>query len=143
MTTRLDHFIAGEHSAPSDGGYLTSTNPATLETLYEFARGTEADVTRAIEAAAAAFASRGWQRTTPTQRGHLLRRFGDLIGENADELARLESQDNGKLLREMVGQLAGLPEYLYYFGGLADKVQVSQIPTNSPEVINFTQREAL
>lgn len=143
MTTRLDHFIAGEHSAPSDGGYLTSTNPATLETLYEFARGTEADVTRAVEAAAAAFASRGWQRTTPTQRGHLLRRFGDLIGENADELARLESQDNGKLLREMVGQLAGLPEYLYYYGGLADKVQGSQIPTNSPEVINFTQREAL
>ncbi|MCT1446821.1 aldehyde dehydrogenase [Brevibacterium casei] len=143
MTTRLDHFIAGEHSAPSDGGYLTSTNPATLETLYEFARGTEADVTRAVDAAAAAFASRGWQRTTPTQRGHLLRRFGDLIGENADELARLESQDNGKLLREMVGQLAGLPEYLYYYGGLADKVQGSQIPTNSPEVINFTQREAL
>ncbi|WP_137826458.1 aldehyde dehydrogenase [Brevibacterium sp. 2SA] len=143
MTLRLDHFIGGEHSAPADGGYLTSTNPATLETLYEFARGTAADVDRAVDAAAQAFSSRIWRRMTPTQRGHLLRRFGDLITENADELARLESQDNGKLLREMVGQLAGLPEYLYYFGGLADKVQGSQIPTNSPEVINFTQREAL
>lgn len=143
MTLRLDHFIGGEHSAPADGGYLTSTNPATLETLYEFARGTAADVDRAVDAASQAFSSRIWRRTTPTQRGHLLRRFGDLITENADELARLESQDNGKLLREMVGQLAGLPEYLYYFGGLADKVQGSQIPTNSPEVINFTQREAL
>ncbi|RAD54974.1 carnitine dehydratase, partial [Burkholderia multivorans] len=73
MTIRLDHFIAGEHRAPADGDYLESTNPATLETLYEFARGTEADVARAVDAASAAFESTGWQRTTPTQRGHLLR----------------------------------------------------------------------
>ncbi|MGZ1490086.1 aldehyde dehydrogenase family protein, partial [Brevibacterium sediminis] len=143
MTTRLDHFIAGEHRAPAGGEYLESTNPATLETLYEFARGDAADIASAVETAQRTFESSAWQRTTPTQRGHLLRRFGDLIGQNADELARFESQDNGKLLREMNGQLKGLPEYLYYYAGLADKVQGSQIPTNSPEVINFTQREAL
>ena len=143
MTTRLDHFIGGEHRAPADGEYLESTDPATLETLYSFARGTGADIAQAVEAAQRAFDSSAWQRTTPTQRGHLLRRFGDLIGQNAEDLARFESQDNGKLLREMKGQLQGLPEYLYYYAGLADKVQGSQIPTNSPEVINFTQREAL
>lgn len=143
MTLRLEHFIGGTHSAPADGGYLDSTNPATLETLYEFARGTAADVDHAVETARRTFESAAWQRTTPTQRGHLLRRFGDLIGQNADDLARFESEDNGKLLREMKGQLKGPPEYLYYYGGLADKVQGSQIPTNSPEVINFTQREAL
>ena len=143
MTVRLDHFIAGGHRAPADGDYLESTNPATLETLYTFARGTAADVARAVDAAQSTFESSAWRRTTPTQRGHLLRRFGDLIGENAAELARFESEDNGKLLREMNGQLKGLPEYLYYYAGLSDKVQGSQIPTNSPEVINFTQREPL
>ncbi|RBP68044.1 aldehyde dehydrogenase (NAD+) [Brevibacterium sanguinis] len=143
MTDRLDHFIAGDHSPPANGEYLTSTNPATLETLYEFARGSADDVAKAVDSARRTFETREWRRTTPTQRGHLLRRLGDLIGENADELATLESQDNGKLLREMKGQLQGLPEYLYYYGGLADKVQGSQIPTNSPEVINFTQREPL
>lgn len=143
MAERLDHFIGGEHYSPSSGTWFPSTNPATLETLYEAARGDEADVRAAVEAAHKTFNSPEWTRKTPTQRGHLLRRLGDVIGEHADELARLESVDNGKLYREMRGQLRSLPEYLYYYGGLADKVQGSQIPTNSPEVLNFTQREPL
>ena len=111
--------------------------------LYEFARGSEKDVERAVNAADDAFRNPAWAGLTQTQRGHLLRKLGDVIGENADELARLESLDNGKLLREMKGQLKGVPEYLYYYGGLADKIQGSQIPANSLDIINFTQREPL
>lgn len=66
-----------------------------------------------------------------------------LVGEHAEELARMESLDNGKLLREMRGQLATLPEYLYYYAGLADKVQGSQVPTSSVQMLNYTQREPL
>lgn len=76
-------------------------------------------------------------------RGHLLRRLGDLIAENAEDLARSESQDNGKLLREMRGQLATLPEYYYYYAGLADKIQGDVIPTSDRAVINYTNREPL
>ncbi|MCB1274437.1 MAG: aldehyde dehydrogenase [Leucobacter sp.] len=143
MTERLTHFIGGEHVAPADGAYFASTNPATLEVLYEAARGTEADVNRAVAAARAAFESPAWAGLTATKRGHLLRRLGDLIGENADELALMESLDNGKLLREMRGQMRALPEYYYYYAGLADKIQGAQVPTTSLEILNYTQREPL
>jgi len=143
MSERYDHFINGQYAAPVEGAYFESTNPATLETLYSAARGTAADVDAAVQAAGQAFHDPRWRDLSPTKRGHLLRRLGDLVGEHAEELARMESQDNGKLLREMRGQLAGLPEYLYYYAGLADKVQGSQIPTNSVQMLNYTQREAL
>jgi (Z)-2-((N-methylformamido)methylene)-5-hydroxybutyrolactone dehydrogenase len=143
MPERYDHFINGQYVAPVEGAYFESTNPATLETLYSAARGTAADVDAAVQAADQAFHDPRWRDLSPTKRGHLLRRLGDLVGEHAEELARMESQDNGKLLREMRGQLAGLPEYLYYYAGLADKVQGSQIPTNSVQMLNYTQREAL
>lgn len=143
MTERVDHFIGGAHVAPADGEYFASTNPATLETLYEAARGTEADVLRAVAAARDAFTNPAWAGLTPTKRGHLLRRLAELVGENADELARLESLDNGKLLREMRGQMASLPEWLYYYAGLADKIQGAQVPAMNPAILNYTQREPL
>ncbi|MGX5358101.1 aldehyde dehydrogenase [Kocuria sp. KH4] len=143
MPERYDHFINGQHAAPVEGAYFESTNPATLDTLYAAARGTAADVDAAVRAAKRAFHDPRWRDLSPTRRGHLLRRLGDLVGQHAEELARMESQDNGKLLREMRGQLTGLPEYLHYYAGLADKVQGSQIPTNSVQMLNYTQREAL
>lgn len=143
MTERLDHFIGGARVAPADGEYFPSTNPATLEVLYEAACGRSEDVDRAVAAARSAFESTAWSRLTPTRRGHLLRRLGDLVGEHADELALLESLDNGKLLREMRGQLRSLPEYYFYYAGLADKVQGAQVPTTSIEILNYTQREPL
>ncbi|MDQ4489955.1 aldehyde dehydrogenase [Sinomonas sp. ASV486] len=143
MTLRLDHFIGGTWSAPASGEYFASTNPATLDVLYEAARGTDEDVRRAVAAARSAFESRQWRDLTATKRGHLLRRLGDLVVEHAEELAEFETLDNGKLLREMRGQLATLPEYLYYYAGLADKVQGSQIPTSSITMLNYTQREPL
>src|ERR687897_87864 len=100
---RYDHHIGGRRVAPSGGAYFTSTNPATGQVLYEAARGDAA---------------------------HLLRRLGDLVAENADELARMETLDNGKLLREMRAQMAALPEYSHYYAGLADKIQGDVIPTS-------------
>ena len=99
MLKRYDHFINGQYAAPIEGAYFESTNPATLETLYAAARGTAADVDAAVKAAEQAFHDPRWRDLSPTKRGRLLRRLGDLVGENAEELARMESQDNGKLLR--------------------------------------------
>ncbi|GER23067.1 aldehyde dehydrogenase [Zafaria cholistanensis] len=143
MSERYDHFINGRHTAPVRGGYFPSSNPATLEVLYEAARGTKEDVDAAVEAAGQAFDNPLWRDLSATRRGHLLRRLGDLVVEHAEELARMETRDNGKLLREMRAQLATLPEYLYYYAGLADKVQGSQIPTSNIQVLNYTQREPL
>ena len=64
-----------------------------------------------------------WRDLSQTRRGHLLAGIGDLVAEHADELARMETLDNGKLLREMQAQMAALPEYYHYYAELADKIQ--------------------
>jgi (Z)-2-((N-methylformamido)methylene)-5-hydroxybutyrolactone dehydrogenase len=138
---RHDHHIAGERVPPADGGYFPSDNPTTGRSWYEAARGTAADVDRAVAAARATFESPSWRRLSQTRRGALLRRVGELIGEHADELARTESTDNGKLLREMTAQLAGLPEYFFYYAGLADKIHGETVPASSVDVLNYTLRE--
>ena len=140
---RYDHHIGGQRVAPSDGAYFPSINPATGAELYSAARGTAADVSRAVEAARAAFEDPRWRDLSQTRRGHLLRRLGDLIAEHADELARMETLDNGKLLREMRAQMATLPEYYHYYAGLADKIQGDVIPTSDRRVLNYTTREPL
>jgi aldehyde dehydrogenase (NAD+) len=139
----LGHFIDGKPTPPASGEYFESTNPATREVLYEAARGDAVDVDRAVRAAQSAFDDPRWRDLSQTKRGHLLRRLGDLVAENAEELARSETQDNGKLLREMRGQLTTLPEYFYYYAGLADKIQGDVIPTSDRRVLNYTSREPL
>jgi acyl-CoA reductase-like NAD-dependent aldehyde dehydrogenase len=140
---KLQHFIGGKPVEPDCGEYFPSTNPATREVLYEAARGNAADIDAAVESATETFLDPRWRDLSQTKRGHLLRRLADLIGEHGEELARSESLDNGKLLREMRGQLATLPEYYYYYAGLADKIHGSVIPTSDRQVLNYTIREPL
>lgn len=140
---RRQHHIDGEQVAPASGAWFDSHNPATRETLYAAARGDAQDVDKAVRAARRTFEDPCWRDLSQTKRGRLLRRLGDLIGENAEELARVESLDNGKLLREMRGQMAALPEYYYYYAGLADKIQGDVIPTSDRSVLNYTMREPL
>jgi aldehyde dehydrogenase (NAD+) len=140
---QYEHHIGGAWVAPSSGEYFESTNPATCLPIYRAARGNAADVDRAVRSARAAFEDPRWRDLSQTRRGHLLRRLGDLIGEHADELARMETEDNGKLLREMRAQLATLPEYYAYYAGLADKIHGDVIPTSDRRVLNYTTREPL
>ena len=142
-TDRYDHFIAGKQVAPSDGRYFDSDNPATGKMLYQAARGNAEDVSRAVDAARGAFEDSRWRDLSQTRRGRLLRVLGDLVAEHADELARIETSDNGKLLREMRGQMAALPDYLYYYAGLADKIQGDVIPASDRRLLNYTLREPL
>ncbi|UUU36471.1 aldehyde dehydrogenase [Streptomyces sp. CA-210063] len=141
--TTLRHFIGGAWVEPASGAYFESTNPATREVLYQAARGDAADIDQAVAAARKAFEDPRWRDLSQTRRGHLLRRLGDLIAENAEDLARMETRDNGKLLREMRGQLATLPEYYHYYAGLADKIHGDFIPTSDRQVLNYTAREPL
>ena len=137
------HYIGGEEVAPAEGTFFPSYNPMTAEPWYEAARGGAEDVDRAVHAARAAFADPRWSNLTQTARGKLLRRLGDLIGDRAEELARIETLDNGKLLREMIVQLRWLPDYFHYFAGMADKIQGDVIPGSSRAILNYTLREPI
>jgi aldehyde dehydrogenase (NAD+) len=136
-------FIGGSWSPSASGETFESVNPTTGEPHYRAALGGEEDVDRAVRAATAAFADGSWRGLSPTRRGHMLRRLGDLIGEHVDELARIETLDNGKLLRENRAQIAKTPEHYYYFGGLADKVHGDVIPAYEPGSLIYSLREPI
>lgn len=142
-SARYDHYIGGRWHPPSSGAYFPSYDPSTGHPWYEAARGDQADVDRAVSAADAAFRTGRWSRMTPTERGRVLSRLGDLIDRHAGELAETETRDNGKLLREMQGQIKALPEYYHYFGGLADKANGHLLNTLDPSTLNYTRREPL
>ena len=82
---------------------IPTVSPFTGEPWAEIPDGGAEDVDRAVRAARVAFRNPAWRRMAPIERGKLLRRLGDLIAQHADELALLETKDNGKLIREMSG----------------------------------------
>jgi aldehyde dehydrogenase (NAD+) len=135
--------IGGQWVDAADGEVFESSNPYTGKPWALIPRGRGADAERAVEAAHAAFSSGEWPRLTASARGHLLRRLGDLVAENAERLARIEVTDNGKLISEMLGQVRYLPQWYYYFGGLADKLEGAVIPIDKPDTFNFTRHEPL
>jgi len=143
--TSLRHFghrINGQEIAAIGRGTFDSYNPTTGEKWGVFAAGGKEDVARAVDAAQAAFAA-PWAAMSPTRRGRLLMRWGDLLLENAASIADLETAQNGKLLAETSGQAHALQDWLYYFGGLADKIEGAVIPLERPSILNYTLREPL
>jgi len=140
--TKHRMLIGGEWAPPSTGDWFESENPFTGKAWALVPRGAPADVDGAVQAAFTAF--RGpWRSMTATARGAVLRRFADLVAENAERLATIETTDNGKLIAEMRGQLNYIPQWFHYFGGLADKIEGRVIPIDKPGVFNFTREEPL
>ena len=140
---RFQMYIGGEWCDSAAGEWFETQNPYTGKVWAEVARGRAADADRAAQAAHRAFTSSDWANFTPTQRGAILRKVGDLLTERAEHLADCEVRDNGKLKVEMLGQLRYLPQWYYYYGGLADKIEGAVIPTDKPGVFNYTLREPL
>ncbi len=126
------HFIDGGEVEPAGGEWLNSIDPYLGEPWARIARGTEADVDRAVTAATRAMRHGTWATMTATERGKLMLRLADLVAQNAERLAEIEVRDNGKLLAEMRGQLNYHPEWWRYFGGLADKIQGAVMPIDKP-----------
>src|SRR4051794_20462037 len=115
--------IGGTWVTANDGETFESYNPFTGKAWASIPRGRAADADRAVTAAQQAFTSAEWPNLPASHRGHLLRRLGDLVAANAEHLARIEVTDNGKLINEMLGQLRYIPQWYYYYAGLADKLE--------------------
>ena len=113
---RYDHWIGGEYAAPERGGYFENPTPVTGQTFCEVARGTAADVERALDAAHAA--APAWGRTAPAQRAEVLNKIADRMEQHLSELALAESWENGKPIREALA--ADIPlaiDHFRYFAG--------------------------
>jgi acyl-CoA reductase-like NAD-dependent aldehyde dehydrogenase len=140
---RYPLFIDGQFSEAASGAWFDTYNPFTGEVWAQVAAGGAPDVDRAVEAAHRAFTTGEWPALSASQRGALLHKLGDLIAREAESLAQCEVRDNGKLIAEMRGQLRYVPQWFYYFGGLADKVQGAVIPLDKKDYFNFTRHEPL
>ena len=139
---RQQMLIDGEWTESASGEYFESFDPYTAKAWTLIPRGNADDVDRAVQAAHRAFTSGDWPKMHASQRGLLLRKLGDLIARDAEELAAIEVQDNGKLISEMAGQLKYTPQWYYYYGGLADKIEGAVIPTDK-DAFNYTRHEPL
>ncbi|NKQ55494.1 aldehyde dehydrogenase [Amycolatopsis sp. K13G38] len=138
--TEIGLYIDGRIQAAAGGRTYASADPFTGRPWAGVADGTAEDVDRAVESARAALHG-PWGGLTPSARGALLYELAALIERDADKLAEWETRDNGKLLREMSGQVRSLPEWYRYFGGLADKVQGEVIPTAKRDFLVYTEHE--
>ncbi|KRB22055.1 carnitine dehydratase [Mesorhizobium sp. Root695] len=141
--SRQNLFINGAFVAPKNGQYIDSFDPTTGKPWYQFAEAGAEDVGAAVEAARSAFAAPAWRRMTQTDRGRLVRRLAELVLEHADELALIETRDNGKLLKEMRAQMRAMPDSYTYFAGMADKLLGDTIPVNKLDMLNFNLREPI
>jgi len=141
LRTRL--WIGGEWCDAAKGATFESANPATGQVLAHVAEAGPEDVDRAVRAARAAFAGDEWRRMDPHERSRLLWRLSDLVEAEADELARLETQDNGKPYFEARRvDLPSVVRTLRFYAGLADKVHGDVIPVAGP-FLNYALREPL
>jgi len=135
-------LIDNKWVASVSGKTFETVNPATGEVLASVAEADAADVELAVKAARKAFHTKAhWRRMSASERGRLLNRLADLIEKNADELATLESLDNGK--PKHVAAAADLPLVIAcyrYYAGWADKIQGKTIPI-SGDYFCYTRHE--
>jgi len=136
-------YVDGQSRAATGGAYFDSVDPFTGKVWTRVPSATAEDVDLAVRAAHRAFASGPWAEMTPTQRGRLLYRLGDLVAAHAEKLGEREVRDNGKLLAEMLGQMRYLPEWFYYYGGLADKVEGAVTPAERPGMFHYIRYEPI
>ena len=140
MLERFQNYIGGKFVDAGDGRTFDSLDPYAGAAWASIPEGSTEDIDHAVAAARSALAGE-WGKMTGFQRAALMRRLADLITENAERLAKVEVRDNGKLYREMIGQLRGLGAWYHYFAGRADKIEGRVIPTDKPNYFCFTRRE--
>jgi phenylacetaldehyde dehydrogenase len=126
-------MIDGQWVDAASGKTFPVENPATGEVIAQAAEGDKKDIDRAVKAARRAFESGPWPRLSPSERGRLVWKLGDLILEHREELAELESLDNGKPIT--VARAADVPlaaDLFHYMAGWATKIEGNTISLSVP-----------
>ena len=140
-------LINGKWVEAASGKTFDTYNPATGEVLARVAEGDREDIDRAVKAARAAFETGRWPQLTPSERGRAIWKLADLLEENLEEFAELESLDNGK--PQKIARGADVPlavDLLRYMAGWATKIEGNTIPISVPyapgaKFLAYTLRE--
>jgi acyl-CoA reductase-like NAD-dependent aldehyde dehydrogenase len=136
-------LIGGEKTDAADGATFETLDPATGNVITTVAQGGAADVDRAVAAARAAFEDGAdWRRMTPGDRGRAMTRLAMLVEDNADQLAEIESLDNGKPVKfARYVDVASTISHLHYYAGWCTKIEGGTLPVSIPEMFAYTRRE--
>lgn len=146
MTATLDAtaprnmYVGGEWVPARSGQTFSTSNPYSGEAWASVPDAASDDVDAAVRAAHNAL-SGPWGSMTGFERATAMRRLAAIIGRDAESLAEVETRDNGKLIREMRGQMQYLPAWLDYFSGVADKLEGATIPSDKPNFFIYTRHE--
>ncbi|MFQ5965457.1 MAG: aldehyde dehydrogenase family protein [Candidatus Scalinduaceae bacterium] len=134
-------FINGKWVDSVSGKTFSTINPATEEVITTVAEGDREDIDLAVKAARKAFEEGPWRRTDARDRGEILLKIMELVEKNKDELAWLDTLDNGKPISETTNvDLPLVIDCLLYYAGWADKIHGETIPVRG-EFLNYTIRE--
>ena len=142
MPEQLLLHIDGKDVPAADHATFEVRNPATGEHLYDVAHATGDDVDAAVAAARTAFEDKRWCGIRPRDRARVLNRAAALLAERINEYARLETVQIGRPIREMRAQLARLPEWLEYFGAVAQSAE-GTVPDFGAGYLNVVHRVPL
>ncbi len=141
MTTRL--YIDGEW-VESAGATIPTIDPATEEVIDEVPSATSSEIDAAVAAARTALDRSDWAALLPVQRAALLFRLADLIDAHHEELAALETRDQGQPIgiSRMVS-VTGAAEHFRYYAGWVTKIQGTTNPISFPDTLHYTRREPI
>jgi len=135
-------IIDGEKVPASDGGTFQSFDPSSGDVLATVAKATKADVDRAVATAHAALEAKAWGGAAPAERGRIMQRMAQALRDRVEELADLESRDNGKPLKQARTDVQVAARYFEFFAGIADKIMGHTIPLG-PGYLDYTVREPI
>lgn len=134
--------IGGKEIAEASDGAAESFDPSTGSAIGSYARAGLTEVDLAVSAARQAFDAGPWLRMRPFERARILRRIGELMLERRDDIARLESRDSGKPLRDAYWEVDCSARFFEYYAGVADKQHGSSIPLGRG-IMDWTVRDAI
>ncbi|KAM0323524.1 hypothetical protein ACHAQA_008805 [Verticillium albo-atrum] len=135
-------FVKGQWKLPESQKTFPVSNPATGATLYECANFSREDFVEAITFAQDGFLKFS-QNTTATERGQILRRWYDLVLQNAEDIAKILSLENGKPLYEARGEVKYAASFIAWFAEEATRAYGDQIPSSYPNATVITFKEAV
>ncbi|MBX2876592.1 MAG: aldehyde dehydrogenase family protein [Saprospiraceae bacterium] len=135
-------FMGGEWTAPAEGQYFPTLNPANAEVLAEIPLATSPDIDQAVAAARHAFQNHWHPKIKPAKRSQLIHKLADLMQRDLPILMELETLDNGKPLNKAKYDVLGAINHFRYYAGWATKIEGTTIPVDGHKLV-YTLREPL